>query len=67
MTQPPIKRSRHWLCLDCGKDTFEGSDFGDNQLAYGAAAAQQLATTDPAKAVINPDNQTYINFGDTDP
>jgi len=26
MTQPPLERSSNWLCLDCGKDTFENND-----------------------------------------
>jgi len=26
MTEPPLKGSSNWLCLDCGKDTFENND-----------------------------------------
>src|SRR5689334_13263515 len=26
MTQPPLKRSRNWLCLDCSKDTYENNE-----------------------------------------
>ena len=45
---------------DQGENGFRDQTVGNNRLAYAAAAAQQLATSDPAEAMISPDNQTNI-------